>query len=89
MFNLFNLGHALPLRVRRFSCCTALHAIQRACEMLTCIHSFTARPSIVGTTQQPCAFALCDASLLEVRRRVLRVHCQCYFIVYEGHHDPA
>ena len=21
MFNLFNLGHALPLRVRRFSCC--------------------------------------------------------------------
>jgi hypothetical protein len=89
MFNPFSFGHALPLRVRRLSCCAPLHAIRRACEVLNCIRSFTARPSILRATQQLGAFARCEASLLEMLRGVLRVHCQCYFIVYEGHHHPA
>ena len=89
MFNLFNLGHALPLRVRRFSCCALLRAMQRACGMLCCIRSFIARRQTASATRQRSAFALYYASLLEVLRRLLRARCQCCFIVYEGHHHPA
>ena len=39
MFNLFNLGHALPLRFRRFSCYAWLRTLRRASEMLCCIRS--------------------------------------------------
>jgi hypothetical protein len=43
MVNLFNLGHALPLRFRRFSCCAQLRTQRRACETACSICCFIAR----------------------------------------------
>jgi hypothetical protein len=89
MFNVFDSGHALPLRVRRFSCCARLHAIQRVSQGACCIRSFITRASTATERRQPYAFALYDALLLEVLRHLLLDHCQPRIVIYEGHHHPA
>jgi hypothetical protein len=43
MFNPFNLGHALPLRFRRFSCCARLRTQRRACEAVCSIRYIITR----------------------------------------------
>jgi hypothetical protein len=88
MLNQFNLGHALPLRCRRFSCCARLCAIQRVCEMIRCISQFVA--SNVRCHRDVLSHKLnCrSASQIELLRQPLRSCCQQCFLNHEGHYDP-
>jgi hypothetical protein len=89
MFNPFNLGHALPLRFRRFSCCTRLRAIQRVSKTMCCIRGLLARGSRCEMKWQQCRFTDRGASPISVLRRMLRSRCQTCFAHHEGHHYPT
>lgn len=89
MFNVFDLGHALPLRVRRFWCCARLNAIQRVPRTACCISSFIRSRVNCDSGTTTTQFALWDALLLEVLRHLLSACCQPCFVIYEGHHHPA
>ena len=69
MFNVFDLGHALPLRFRRFSCCAPPRAIRRGCTMLCCIRRYDVASKPAGRVHSLSA----THPLLEVLRHLLRV----------------
>ena len=89
MFTPFNCGHALPLRVRRFSCCALLRANRRVSEPIRCIHHFQVRKPLSHRDVLPHSRVRHYGSQTNVLRPTLRSHCQQCFLGHEGHHYPA
>ena len=83
MFNLFNLGHALPLRVRRFSCCRmsarGSARVRNALlhRQLRYLRDNRAHSLSATDRCSKCCVIRCAS------------RCQRRFIIYEGHHHPA